>query len=200
MNPYYSRYYTFVKPLLRNKYVQSYSSITFSLVLIIVFVIFAIKPTLVTIIALERSIDQQTQVLQELKDKGVNLSRGKDNYLSLDRDLRNTMENLIPNTTDVTGIISSLNNLSLAGQASVSGIQVQPTELTIKGKVLKKNSTLAEVFFTLNILTTYQQAVSFLDALVTSPRLFAIDSISMGARKDTDGLLVTINGRAFVLP
>lgn len=200
MNPYYSRYYTFVKPLLRNKYVQSYSSITFSLVLIIVFVIFAIKPTLVTIIALQRSIDQQTQVLQELKDKGVDLSRGKDNYLSLDRDLRNTMENLIPNTTDVTGIISSLNNLSLASQASVSGIQVQPTELTIKDKVLKKNSTLAEVFFTLNILTTYQQAVSFLDGLATSPRLFAIDSISMGARKDTDGLLVTINGRAFVLP
>lgn len=198
MNPYYSRYYTFIKPILRNKQVQNYSSISFSLILIIIFVIFAIKPTLETIVSLQRSITQQKQIYQQLLKKADNLSLGRKNYQALEESLRTNMEGLVPDKTDIAGLLAALNLAALENQASISGIQIQPIELT-QVTPLSRGDKKEEVSFTFNITSTYGHAIDFLDALKRSPRLIAIKSVAFGKKEGETILVTTVGGSAFVM-
>jgi hypothetical protein len=53
------RYRVKINPIVQNKTVQSYSSLSFSLVAVIIFGIFAIKPTVQNIVDLQKQIDTQ---------------------------------------------------------------------------------------------------------------------------------------------
>lgn len=198
MNPYYSRYYTFIKPILRNKQVQNYSSISFSLMLIIIFVIFAIKPTLETIVSLGRSITQQKQIYQQLLKKADNLSLGKKNYQALEETTRTKMEELIPDKADVTQLLAALNSAALASSASISGIQIQPVELT-QASPQSSGDKKEEILFAFNLTGTYDQAINFLNSLKSSPRLISIKSVAFGKKEADQLLVVTINGIAYVM-
>ncbi len=198
MNPYYSRYYTIIKPILRNKQVQNYSSISFSLILIIIFVIFAIKPTLETIVSLQRSITQQKQIYQQLLKKADNLSLGRKNYQALNEGARTKMEDLIPDKTDIAGLLTTLNLTAVENQASISGIQIQPVELT-QTTPQSRGDKKEEILFAFNLTSSYAQAINFLDTLKSSSRLISIKSVAFGKKEDTTSLVVTINGSAFVM-
>ena len=193
MNPYYSRYYTFIKPIIRDKRVK-----IFSLILSIIFAIFAIKPSLAAIASLQKSIAEKKEVLSKLETKANNLSEGRKNYQNLSDNGKQKLEKLIPNKTDISGLVNALTSLANENQASISGLQFQPTVLTGTPKVLVNNTKLDEVSFTLNITGTYQNTVSLLDALNFTSRLLILSSVTMNKQEGT-ALTTTINGKAFVL-
>lgn len=197
-NPYYSRYYTFIKPLVRNKYVKNYSTLVFSLVLTVIFAVFAIKPTLIAIISVQKSIAEKRIILKKLNDKADNLSKAQRNYQNIDGNVKTTIESLVPDNVNISTIISALNYLSDLNQASISGIQVQPIDLTNPTPNAKKQGNLDNVLITFNILGDYRKATNFLNQLTTMPRLIEISGISMNQR-DSGELVVTLNGKAYVL-
>ena len=198
MNPYYSRYYTFIKPIIRDKRVKTYAPLIFSLILSIIFAIFAIKPSLAAIASLQKSIAEKKEVLSKLETKANNLSEGRKNYQNLSDNGKQKLEKLIPNKTDISGLVNALTSLANENQASISGLQFQPTVLTGTPKVLVNNTKLDEVSFTLNITGTYQNTVSLLDALNFTSRLLILSSVTMNKQEGT-ALTRTINGKAFVL-
>jgi len=108
------------------------------------------------------------------------------------------LEKLIPNKTDISGLVNALTSLANENQASISGLQFQPTVLTGTPKVLVNNTKLDEVSVTLNITGTYQNTVSLLDALNFTSRLLILSSVTMNKQEGT-ALTTTINGKAFVL-
>lgn len=198
MNPSYSRYFTFIRPVLRNRQVKTYSSLTFSLLAIILFSFFAIKPTVGTILSLQKSITEQQQVLQELNDKAQNLSLGKENLNKIDPSTLNKLNNLLPSKTDPTFLADALTSLALQNNASISGLQLQSVDLVGTPQKLNKSASIREIDFTLNVAGNYSNLVSLLSSLKSSPRLISVDSVNLNQVPDGP-LVMSINAKAYFL-
>ena len=197
MNPNKVNYYTLIKPLLRNKYVRNYSSLGFSLILIIVFTVFAIKPTLATIISLNASINENKEILKKLQDKSKNIRSGDKNYKDLGTDKTDSIKKLLPEKADLPFLITSINSLAKRFSASISGLQFQPLELT-QASTKVKNPKLEEISLTFSFSSNYKTATAFIDSLSTSERLINVSGVNIN-KKDTGELIITVNGKSYFL-
>jgi Tfp pilus assembly protein PilO len=195
MKPQFSRYYTYIRPILKNKTVKTYSSLVFSLFMVVIFSLFAIKPTITTIVALQKSIDEQEKLLEQIQKKGQDLELGKKNYDQIDSDTKLMLLGLIPNSTSIPSLIDSLSSLASSFDASMSGVQIQPVELQGSPSRLSKQAGLKEIEFTLSVQGSYIQLTDFLDALYRIDRLINIQTVAFSKQVD-GGLTMTVNARA----
>jgi Tfp pilus assembly protein PilO len=198
MNPKYSRYYTFIKPILDNKSVKNYSFLTFSIFTSIIFAVFAIQPTVKTIISLQKSINDQQEILKQADIKYKNILKGKANYNALSPQVQTNINTMVPNYPTLPILISDLYSLASVNEASISGLQFQPIELPQKittSQVAKEVKTLD---FTVNIHGSYTHLADFLDTLGKLNHLISIDSASF--IKPADGtLFLTVNAKTYYL-
>lgn len=191
----YSRYYTYIKPVTENKFVRSYSPYIFGLITIAILLISAIRPTVETVLNLQKEIDNNKKVLETLKDKGKNLTLGNSNYESLGQDLQAKLQRAIPQNPDVTSLVKSL-KLGLEGSAS-STIQIQPVNL-IDGSSEQPRLALGDLVFTFNAEGSYDKFLNLLTNLDRASRLINIDSISI-TRQQEGSAVLSINGKAYFL-
>ncbi len=204
-----SRYTTKLSPILKNKTVSTYSPTVFSLITIIIFVVFAIHPTIKTILSLQKTIDDQTKTLNSLKAKSQSLATAVNNYNSLPDDNKIKLFTLLPNSTNVTCLLSDLSNMASSTSSTIVGVQVQPVELNKASKCLldtqdldsyRQNTSVAvnlkELSFTLSSNANFSQLSSFLYLFNNSTRLINIESANFN--KTAEGALtLIINGKAF---
>jgi Tfp pilus assembly protein PilO len=198
MEKQYSRYYTFIRPIIKNKRVQQYSTITFSIFAVIIFSLFAIKPTISTILALQKSIKQEQDIYNQLLTKEKNLALGKQNLDAIPVDTMAKTSTLLPDQTDITIVTDNLASIAQQNQASVSAIQYQPFDLVGVPATLNPHPNLQEISFTLNLQGDYLRIAKLLQDLNNSGRLVVIDSINM-VESNESPLNTTINGRTFYL-
>ena len=69
----YSRYFTYIRPFTKLPIVRTYGSATFTLVVMTIFIFYAIKPTVETILVLQKKLEDSTQVLEKVNQKANNL-------------------------------------------------------------------------------------------------------------------------------
>ncbi len=200
MNPRYSRYYTYIKPILNNKQVKTYSSLVFSLILITIFSVFAIKPTLSTIVSLQKSIGEQQKILDALNTKALNLSEGRKNYENIPHQITDKLDQLIPSKPNLPLIIGQFNLLAQKNQASVSGIQFQALELPVNlsASQTNKHPTNQDILLNLNIQGAYQKLINILSDLNEFDRLLAINAANMN-RSDDGTVVLSISARALYI-
>ncbi|MBI2595222.1 type 4a pilus biogenesis protein PilO [Candidatus Daviesbacteria bacterium] len=198
MNPRYSRYYIFVKPIFKNKVVKSYGYFIFSLITITIFALLAIRPTLNTIVSLQKSIAEQQGILKQLDTKTANLSAGKQNLDNLDPDAKNKLSSLLPDYTSLPKLIDNLTTLAVQNEASISGLQFQPVDLLGAPKTLSKDAKPEEIEFTLNSQGSYENLSLFLNSIVTTNRLININSVNFNKPLDSP-LSMSINAVAYFL-
>jgi Tfp pilus assembly protein PilO len=194
----YSRYFTYIKPITRIPLVRNYGSTIFTLLVIIIFIFFAIKPTVETILVLQKKIENANQILKQLDDKSNNLAQGKKNYDSLNPQIKVKINSSIPDLVQLKTIAQTLEQLSASRDASVSALQIQPIViLPINAEGLGQ---LEEINFTFNTEGSYPNLSSILQQVLQSSRLFSINNVNI--RKVDDGgssLLMSIIGKAFYL-
>ena len=70
---FYSKYYTYIQPLARHPVIKTYGSTIFSLIVITFFIFYAIKPTIETILILQKKLVDSTTVLEQVNLKARNL-------------------------------------------------------------------------------------------------------------------------------
>lgn len=190
----YSRYYTFIKPLTGNPIVRSFSPYIFSLLTIGFLVIFAIRPTVSTILNLQKSIENNQQILQGLDSKAQSLIDGRKNLDALSPLVKSKIGLAIPENPSVPLLIGSLRNISTA---SISALQIQPLVI-VDNTETKTKMALGEVVFSYNIQGSYKDLLTALGSMQRSPRLINIDSIVIN--KSPDGpTILSINGKAYYL-
>lgn len=195
MNPQYSRYYTYVKPIVTNPYVKTYSTLIFSLIAITFFSLFAIRPTIKTILGLQKSIEEQGQILNQLTQKSQNLEAGRRNLDSIDPRIQSRIDSLLPSKTQVPKFIDQLTLLALQNQASISGLQFQPIEIDNLNTTSAPLPSLAEVSFTFNAQGQYSQLLNLLDSINNIDRLISIDTVGM-SKLEQGEILMSVNGKA----
>ncbi|MDO8498706.1 MAG: type 4a pilus biogenesis protein PilO [bacterium] len=192
----YSRYYTYIKPVITNPTVKSAAPYIFSIITITIFTIFVIRPTIATILELQKNIEESRKTLQALDKKTQDLTQAKQNLENMDPEIWAGIENALPQQTSVPSLIANLQTAA-GGQASASALQIQP--LTIfDNKTPKTHSTLGEVDFSFNIQGSYPELLVTLNNLQNSPRLLSIRAVSITKQPDTPGLL-SVTGKAFFL-
>lgn len=193
----YSKYFTYIKPVTNIPIVKTYSSTIFTLFIIIIFIFYAIKPTIETILVLQKKLENSTQVLEKVNQKALNLSQGKTNFEKLDSSLKSKIENTIPDTTNLKSLIQSLEQTAKKHEASVSALQIQP--LVIETNTDNQLGKLADITFTFNVEGEYRNLVLLLQELKSSLRLISIESLSLSKLYEGAGLSMSISGKAYYI-
>lgn len=193
----YSRYFTYVKPLVRLPIVRTYGTTIFTIIAAAIFVFFAIKPTVETILILQKKLDDSNQVLEKLQKKAEGLSLGKQNYDNLDPSIKNRIQAAIPDSVELKSVIQTLEGTARTHDATISALQIQPQILEPKlGNLV---GILSETNFTFNIEGRYQNLISILQDLATSSRLISIDNLSITKSTEGAGVIMSISGKAWYL-
>jgi Tfp pilus assembly protein PilO len=198
VNSKFSRYYTFVRPILKNQKVQNYSTIAFSMIAVLIFSLFAIRPTISTILSLQKSIVEEKSIVDKLQTKAVNLTKAQEELAKIPASTVSKVDNLLPDRTEVTALSDDLTNLAAANDASISALQYQPLELVGQAAQLNPNPTLKEIDFTMNMSGSYPKIINLLNSLANSSRLIKIDTINL-TQTETQVLIVSIIGKAYYL-
>lgn len=192
----YSRYFTYIKPIAKLPIVKNYGSTIFTIIAATIFIFFAIKPTIETILVLQKKISDANLVLEKATQKVNNLSLGKKNYDNLDPNIKEQIGATIPDTVGLKSLIQNLEGSALSHQASISALQIQP--VTISTKTEPKMGTLSEVSFTFNIEGAYNNLSLVLEDLKKSTRILSIESLSLSTANE-GGLIMSLSGKTYYL-
>lgn len=194
---FYSRYFTYIKPIAKLPIVKNYGSTIFSLLVISILVYFAIKPTVETILVLQKKIADADAVLQKITQKANNLSLGKKNYDNLGENLKDKISAAIPDSINLKSVSQTFEQTAGDHEASVSALQIQP--IIIETKIAEKLGVLTEVKFTFNAEGSYGNLTALLQDLKKSNRLTSLDSLSLSKTSDGKALILSLSGKAFYL-
>lgn len=193
----YYRYYTYIKPITKNPIVKTYGSTIFTLLSMVVFIFFAIKPTVETIAVLQKKINNAKITLDKANKKAAALSLAKDNYQKIDDSIKAKIETILPSTLEAKSLITVLEQISKRHEATISALQIQPLVITPRQK--DAVGIVGEINFTFNIEGLYKNIVSLLQDLKSSARAVSIDRISVTKSSSGGDLLVSMNGKAYYL-
>lgn len=192
----FSRYYAYIKPVTNIPIIKNYGSTIFTLIIMIIFIFFAIKPTVETITVLQKKLADSQQVLNEINTKVQNLSLGKENYDQLDPTIKNKIKSSIPDNITFNSLVSGLEQTALKNQASISALQIQPLVAITKTSDV---GTLSEIDFTFNVEGGYQNLISLLQELKGSDRLISVERVVLSKLEAGQGILMSISGKAYFL-
>lgn len=193
----YSKYYKYIKPITNLPIVKNYGSTIFTLLTMTIFIFFAIKPTVETILVLKKKLADSNQVLDQISKKVENLSLGKQNYDNLDPQIKNKIMTAIPDDISLKSLIQNLEQVATKNEASVSALQIQPVTLLIKADNII--GALAEVDFVFNVEGQYQNLVSLLQDIGRSARLISIDNVVLHKLNEGEGIVMSLTGKAYYI-
>lgn len=194
----YSRYFTYIKPIGKIPIIKNYGPAIFTLLTISLLIFFAIKPTVETILVLQKKLADSDQVLQKVTQKANNLSLGKKNYDNLDQNIKEKIFAAIPDAISLKSLIQDLEQTAKVHEASVSALQIQPLVINTK-TTNNQMGSLSEVSFTFNTEGNYENLISLLQDLKGSSRLISIDNLSISKVEEGTALILSLSGKAFYL-
>lgn len=193
----YSRYFTYIQPVTKLPIIKNYGSTIFTLLTMSLLIFFAIKPTIETILVLQKKLADQNEVLQKVTQKADNLSQGKKNYDNLDQNIKEKISAGITDIVSIKSLIQTLEQAAEIHEASVSALQIQP--LVVNTKTDDQMGTLSEISFTFNTEGDYKNLVALLRDLKSSSRLISIENLSMSKVSDSQALIMSLSGKAYYL-
>jgi len=190
----YFRYYTYIEPVVKNPLIKTYGYAIFTIVMTIIFIFFAIKPTLETIVVLQKKAAVQKETLDKLNQKIETLGVAQKNYNSIDSALKSKIANFVPAKPEIADLINTLEGSVQNTTASISALQFQPVVLDNKPSTNK----LEALSFTFNVEGSYESIKQVLQNLYSGARLLTIESLSFN-KVASGSLLMTISGKAYYL-
>lgn len=193
----YSRYFTYIKPVTRLPIVKTYGPTIFSLLTISVFVVFAIRPTIETIIILQKKLADADKIVAQINEKADNLSKGRENYQLLSQNIKNKIRTSIPDNIDIKSLAQTLEVSAKTNEASISALQIQP--LTLENTANENKNQLGEIAFIFNIEGSYSTLTSVLLDLKLSSRLISIDKLTFNKVTEGKNIIMSVNGKAYFL-
>lgn len=197
-NTKYSRYYTYIKPVVESPIFVSTAPYIFSIVTITLLTVFVLKPTISTILNLQKSLEENKIVLESINDKARKLSEGKQNLENLGPEVKFKIGRSLPEKSNVPSLILDLRN-SLAENASISGLQIQPVIINDSSQAkIRTSLELAEVDFSFNIQGDYKALQQTLAKLHNLPRSTSLRNIVI-SKQANSLLLLSISGKAYFL-
>jgi Tfp pilus assembly protein PilO len=180
-----------------------YLELTLSIFTIIIFAIFAIKPTILTVIELNNEIKSKTALVQELNTKIKNLQTAGQILQTNASDLL-YLEQALPDTAKPDNLVKQFEVLALESNVKIVGISSSDVIINGKSNDKKKSgdqNSIAlnadELAFSISISGDYQSLINYLTKLENLRRPLKIDSIAINSTNTDNGKVISllINGR-----
>lgn len=179
-------------PKLKEEKIQKITEIVLTLITVPLFGIFAISPTLSTIIELRRKLSDNQHVYMSMREKNKNLSILQGKYSTIQPDLP-IIVSAIPTTQNSTRFIAQLQALSLQNTISLASIQISQLNLSPSQKEDQNNFS-----FTLSAKGSFDNLLLFAKSLIHFERITTIDTISIGASPEKNNTSsMNLNGKAY---
>lgn len=173
----YRRYYERFGLVAAQPKTRAYSAVVFSFLTASLFGLYAILPTMRTIIFLNREIVDKTKVNREMEDKITSLIESQA-ALEAAGDTLTLVSEAIPETAKPVELTLTLRNLTRVAGASTSAIQVSSVPLLVEATVSAQTAAQAAGFpVTITTSGSFASLKSFIDRLLSLKRIVTIDSI-----------------------
>jgi len=189
----YQRYFLNVGSLYRKKKVRVYTELVGTLLTISFFLLFAVKPTLLTIAGLIKTINDQKLITRTLEEKINALNLAQSQYDLIQSDLP-LIEEALPQRTEITTLIKQLEAIANRSGVTNEGIQLTQIPLDKEGAFSQPEP----INFNLAVSGDYQNLKTFLKNLSSLRRVILVDSFGFKTGK-TDKLVLylTLNNKTF---
>lgn len=204
----YMRYKDFFLNVLRIYYakpnIKIYLELILSLSTIIIFSIFAIKPTILTIVELNKEIQAKEETIVKINQKLTNLKKAGD-LLQNGSERLSKIEGSIPSSASPENLIVEIERL--ADKNSLQILNLSMSDVVIIGdKESKRKKTkdvealpsdADELPFTMSLTGSYQNLILLLSDIDNALRPVKIDSLTINSSKTEEGrtLVLMISGR-----
>jgi len=189
------RYFTYIEPVLHAPIIKTYGPLIFTILALIIFIIFAIKPTLETIAVLQKELVLQKETLEKITKKGEDLSLARKNYQQIDQNTKQYIQTAIPKNVNLATLIKSLETAVLSTEASISALQFQ--SITIEKQ--SGDNKLKEVAFTFNSEGSFETIKKLLNNLSNTGRSISLDTVSLSKIEENNSLLMSLSGKGYYL-
>ncbi len=175
--------------------VQISLQVVLSIFIIAFFIFFALRPTLTTIISLQKDIEDSRQTLQQLDAKVSSLQRAATILTALKPSL-SYIDASIP-TTDAgyTPFISSLEILAAQSGATLINDNIGGTLLfsqIVSPFTLAKTESVVSMPVTIQVAGSYEQTSAFLTSLMSLDRIVTITSVTFSHQAITKDSTATV--------
>lgn len=201
----YKRYFVDIGRIYKaNKKVRVYTEIILSLAAISFFLVFAIKPTLVTITELMTTIKDQRLVVDQLQKKIVALGAAQSEYNLVSGDLY-LVDEALPKDSQMAALVKQIEVVASQSGAILGSVKFDPVTLKEVATGPKEISQIAaqtakEINFSLTVAGDYLNLKEFLQRLNALRRVIAVETFSLKIRKaESQTLTLGISGKAYYL-
>lgn len=155
------------------------------------FGIFAINPTLSTIVTLKKQLSDSQLVHKKLATKISNLSTIQQQYSQLGPDLP-TVYDAIPQTPHIPGLMGQIFALSKNTNVQTTSLAVSNIQLTGGKKPIESSYE-----FYLQAQGSYVDLINFTKSLTKINRIISVESISINKDIKLNTLALDIRGRGY---
>jgi type IV pilus assembly protein PilO len=190
-----SRYKEYLKllPDMQKENTRIITTLILTFVAMSFFGIFAINPTLSTIIVLKKQLSDSVTVHSALEQKISNLSSLQQQYTNLNTDLTNILA-AVPQSPAAPTLIGKIYGLAQSTNVNIVSISVLDLQLVGESKTISDKSSYP---FTLQAKGTYESLSNFIMGLPNIDRIISVESISVSKDPKQGDIFMDIKGRAY---
>ena len=194
----YFRYYTYIEPVIKTPIIKTYGSAILTFTSLTIFIFFAIKPTVETILVLQKQLEDSKTVLAQVQKKSEDLTLAEKNFNSLDHQVSVSIQTAIPTKPDLKNFIQTLELTATRNEATISAFQISP--IVIHDKPPQSTSTtLQDIKFIFNVEGPYQNIKRVLQELNQSSRILSIDSVVFKKTQSSGNVIISVTGKGHYL-
>jgi len=182
----YKKYAQTITPFLQSPHTKNYSTVIFFFLVLSIFGWYAIRPTIQTILYLQREIKDKTEIDNKMDTKIYALIEANAAYEN-NQLLLPVLSDAIPKNPEALDLVSQLSNLAGEKNITLSMLKMSDIPLaTSSGSVLSKTQKgFIPLPITFTIEGTFLSVISYLKDLITMRRVVTIQSMDFIPLKQT---------------
>ncbi len=170
-------------PDFKEKKNQQYTTLVMTLVALSLFGLFAIGPTIQTIVQLQKQLEDSTFVNDKLGEKIKNLGILGDSYTLIQNDIPLVLE-AIPQTPTTSTLVGQIQALSGINNISINKLQIFQVDLT---KTEEGKLGYSSFIFSIDGKGSYKNIFTFVSTLTNFQRIVTIDSLTITSGSQDQG-------------
>lgn len=174
-------------PITQTRQARDYTTIILTVVAIIIFSVFAITPTVNTILELRKTLADREEANEQLTTKLASLSNLQAEYKNLGTTLER-VNTAIPTTPDLPSLFAKIQ--TLASENGITLAELSSEDVSLETVNRNRQPTAITIFMTIE--APYAQTISFIDALRTFDRILTIDTVTLQKNSETSQSIETI--------
>lgn len=182
-------------PDFKEERTQKFTTILLTILTLSFFGIFAINPTISTIVKLRKELEDNKFVDNKLTEKIQNISTLQKKYTILQNDIPLILA-AIPQSPEVPLLAAQVQGVAKNSNVLIQNFQT--FEVEIQEKSLPRNYS--SFSFALSVDGSYNDLYKFLSSLSNMQRVVSLELLSLTKKSGSNLLQLSVKGRAFFNP